>query len=93
MSIFCSVRQHEFSPRREYGEPLTLALKSGCDVIVLHAVSTSMFFSLFSVLGKVAPWHIIMGPSGPAGALNAWVRGSVSCGGGGGGANIELPSA
>ena len=77
--------------RRKCGERLTLALKSGCDVIVLHAVSTSMFLSLFSVGGKVTPLHIIMGPSAPAAALNAWVRDSFS-GGGGGGANIELPS-
>lgn len=48
---------------------LTLAWKCGCDVMLRHAVSTSTLRSLFSVGGKVAPLHTIMGPSGPAGAL------------------------
>jgi len=48
---------------------MLLALKCGCDVMLLHAVSTSTLFSLFSVGGKVAPLHMIMGPSAPAGAV------------------------
>jgi hypothetical protein len=49
---------------------LTLARNCGCVVMLRHAVITSMLRSLFSVGGKVAPLHMTMGPSGPAGALN-----------------------
>jgi len=59
---------------------ILLALKFGCDVMFLHAVSTSIFLSLFSVMGKVASLHMIMGPSAPAGALNTWLRSSFSSG-------------
>jgi hypothetical protein len=78
MSIFFNIHTMSDERTQMCGELLTLDLKFGWDVMFLHAVSTSMFLSLFSVLGKVAPWQMTMGPSAPAGIANAGDRGSSS---------------